>query len=111
MIWWTITFFIRLVLIYGFTQIYTGVTLPTLWATFVFVVVLAFLNITLKPILKLLTLPVNILTLGLFSLVINAVVILFADTLIADFAVTDFWAALVFGLVIGVINTVIGMIR
>lgn len=109
--WWLFTFLVRIALIYGFAQIYAGVTLPSFWSTTVFVIVLAFLNITLKPILQLLTLPINLVTLGLFSLVINAVVILFADTLIGDLYVENFWAALIFGLVIGVINTIIGMVR
>lgn len=62
--------------------------------------VLAFLNTLVKPVLVILTIPITILTLGLFLLVINAIIILFADGLISGFVVDGFWWALLFSLVL-----------
>lgn len=71
--------------------------------------VLGLLNALLKPILVLLTLPVTVVTLGLFLLVINAVIVLIADRLIDGFTVRSFWWALGFSLLLsliqGVLNT------
>ena len=56
--------------------------------------VLAFLNTIVKPILTILSLPITFFTLGLFLLVINAFIILFADKLVDGFKVDGFWTAL-----------------
>jgi len=69
-------------------------------------VVLAFLNSVLKPILIILTIPVTILSLGLFLLVINALIILLADELVAGFLVDGFWWALLFSIVMTVIMSI-----
>lgn len=67
-------------------------------------VVLGLINAILKPILKLLTLPITILTLGLFSLVINALLILLASSIVPDFVVDGFWWALLFSIVLSLVN-------
>jgi len=68
-------------------------------------VVLGLINVILKPILLILTLPINILTLGLFSLVINALLVMLAANLVPGFRVDDFWWALIFALVLSIINS------
>lgn len=70
-------------------------------------IVLALLNAFLKPILVFLTLPATLISLGLFIFVINAVVILIADSMLSGFAVSNFWWALVFSLVLSVINSLL----
>jgi len=70
-------------------------------------VLLAVLNVTLKPLLILLTIPITILTLGLFLLVINALMILLASHLINGFQVDGFWWALLFSIVMAIINSVL----
>ena len=65
-------------------------------------IVLSLLNTFLKPILVFLTIPVTIITLGLFLLVINAVIILIGDHLIDGFAVSGFWYALLFSLLLSI---------
>ncbi len=67
-------------------------------------VVLGLINAILKPILKLLTLPITILTLGLFSLVINALMILLASSIVPNFVVDGFWWALLFSIVLSLVN-------
>ncbi|MAB49442.1 MAG: hypothetical protein CMC05_12505 [Flavobacteriaceae bacterium] len=67
--------------------------------------VLAILNLFVKPILIIFTLPVTILTLGLFLLVINALIILLADKLIDGFGVNGFWTALIFSILLSILQS------
>lgn len=67
-------------------------------------IVLAFLNTIVKPILTILSLPITFFTLGLFLLVINGVIILFADKLVVGFKVDGFWTALWFSIVLWFVN-------
>lgn len=76
-----------------------GVSVENFLTALLVAVVLALLNSFLKPILIILTIPVTIITFGLFLLVINAVIILLADDLIDSFHVNSFWWALLFSLV------------
>ena len=69
-------------------------------------VVLALLNFLVKPILVILTLPATILTLGLFLLVINAVVILIVDYLVQGFSADSFWWALIFSLLLTILQSI-----
>jgi len=69
--------------------------------------VLGLLNALLKPILIFFTLPVTILTLGLFLLVINAVIVLIAAKLVTGFTVDSFWWALGFSLVLSVVQGIL----
>lgn len=69
-------------------------------------VVIALLRVIVKPILVILTLPVTILTFGLFLLVINAVIILLADSIVSGFSVANFWWALLFGVVLAIWQSV-----
>lgn len=74
---------------------------------FLVAVVLAFLNTIVKPILTILSLPITFFTLGLFLLVINAFIILFADKLVDGFKVDGFWTALWFSLVLSFVNAIL----
>ena len=69
-------------------------------------IVLALLNGFLKPILVLFTIPVTLVTLGLFLLVINAAIILLAGYFVDGFHIDGFWWALLFSLVLSVITSV-----
>lgn len=66
--------------------------------------VLGLLNVFFRPLLLILTLPINILTLGLFTFVINALLLMMASGVIAGFEVHGFWPAVMGSLVISVIN-------
>lgn len=70
-------------------------------------VVVGLLFLLLKPILVILTLPVSILTLGLFLFVINAVLILLADSWIDGFSVSGFWTALLFSILLSFFESVL----
>ncbi|MCU0420666.1 MAG: phage holin family protein [Cyclobacteriaceae bacterium] len=67
--------------------------------------VLALANVLVKPILIVLTIPFTVVTLGLFLLVINAVIILLVDYLVPGFEVKGFWWALAFSLILSLFNS------
>ncbi|WP_212000827.1 phage holin family protein [Chitinophaga sp. HK235] len=69
--------------------------------------VLALLNALVRPLLVLFTLPVTLLTLGLFLFVINAVIILLAAKIVPGFKVDGFWWAMLFSIVMTIINSVL----
>ena len=73
--------------------------------------VLAFLNTVLKPIMIALTIPVTIFTLGLFLIVINAIIILLADKLVDGFHVNGFWSALLFSIVTSIITSILESVQ
>lgn len=81
-----------------------GIMISGVWSALWLAIFLALINITLKPLLIILTLPINILTLGLFTLVINALMILLASTVIKGFEVQGFWWALLFSVVLSLIS-------
>ncbi|MFZ9028491.1 MAG: phage holin family protein [Crocinitomicaceae bacterium] len=81
-----------------------GVHLAGFWSALVLALVLGFLNVIVRPILIFLTLPATIVTVGLFLLVINAVIILMADFILAGFDVEGFWWALLFSLLLWLTN-------
>lgn len=81
----------------------------TVVGAFVLAVVLSFINIFIRPFLTILTLPLTIITLGLFSLVINALLIMFAAMIVPGFLVSGFWTAFLFSLILAVINTLFGV--
>ena len=73
--------------------IVNGVTVDSFYIALIVAIVLALVNSFLRPILMVLTLPINVLTLGLFTLVINGFCFWFISTFIRGFNVTDFNAA------------------
>ncbi len=74
-------------------------------------VVLAFLNSVVKPILVLLTIPISVVTLGLFLVVINAAIILLADKIVDGFHVKSFWWALLFSLILSLVSSIFENIK
>ncbi len=87
-----------------------GIAVTGFVAALIVALVLGIINAVIKPILVLLTLPINVLTLGLFTWVINAVLVMLAAYVVPGFSVSGFWAALIFGLVLAIINWLAGLI-
>lgn len=81
-----------------------GFVVETFYTAAIVALILGVLNITIKPVLMLLTLPLNIVTLGLFSFVINAALILGIASFVEGFTVAGFIPALLGGLVIAVVG-------
>jgi len=84
-----------------------GVRLQGFGAALVTALVLGIINAVIRPILLFLTLPINILTLGLFTFVINTLLILLTSRLVPGFEVQNFWWALLFGIILSVINFIL----
>ena len=85
-----------------------GVHIEGFWYALLVAVVLSIVNVLVKPILVIFTIPITILTLGLFLLVINALMIMLVDALISGFTVDGFWWALAFSLILSLINGLFG---
>lgn len=84
-----------------------GVYLENFFMALVVALVLGILNAVIKPILFILTLPITIVTLGLFTFILNAFMILIVDTLVVGFEVGGFFNALIFSLVLSIVSTVL----
>lgn len=84
-----------------------GVVVAGLWSALIAALVLGLVNAIIRPILIILTLPINIVTLGLFTLVINALLILLTSSIVRGFNVHGFWTAVLFGVVLMIINLVL----
>ncbi|MFT4610754.1 MAG: putative membrane protein [Glaciecola sp.] len=83
-----------------------GVAVRGFEAALIVAVVLAVLNFIVKPILVILTIPITIMTLGLFLFVINACIILLADKFIDGFGVNGFWTALLFSILLSISQSI-----
>jgi putative membrane protein len=88
-------------------QILPGVQVSGILDALLVALVLSFLNTFLKPVLLILTIPVTLLTFGLFLLVINAIIIVVADALLDGFNVNGFGWALLFSLILSVLNALL----
>jgi len=86
-----------------------GVHIESFLSAVIVAAVLALLNSILKPFLVVLTIPVTILTLGLFLLVINALIILIASSIVPGFIVDGFWWALIFSIILSFISYLLGI--
>jgi len=95
-----ISIFFTTIFVVLLAHIMPGVKVDSFMTALIVALVLGLLNIFIKPILVLFTLPATIFTLGLFLLVINAVIILLCDELVDGFEVAGFWWALLFSLVL-----------
>ena len=73
--------------------------------------VLAILNIFIKPLLLILTLTITVLTLGLFLIVVNALIILIADEMVRGFSVDGFWWAVLFSFILSVVVSILESIQ
>ncbi|WP_179344242.1 phage holin family protein [Winogradskyella ursingii] len=93
--------------VFVLAHILNGVAVDGYLGAIIVAVVLAILNLLVKPILIILTLPVTVITLGLFLLVINALMILLADKLIDGFSVSSFWTALLFSVLLSILQSLL----
>jgi putative membrane protein len=87
----------------------SGVQITSLLSGIILVVVIILINFTIKPLIVLLTLPLSLITFGLFLLVINAVLVLLAAELTPGFSVDGFWWAMAFALILSLINSILGV--
>jgi putative membrane protein len=98
---------ISAIIAFVLSKILSGVHIDSIVTALIFSLVLSLLDSIVKPILVVLTLPVTVLTLGLFLFAINAIVILLADKLIDGIKIDSFFWALVFSIILSVFDTAI----
>lgn len=103
-----INLLITALVVFGLAHLLPGVSIDSYITSLWVVVALVLLNLIVKPILQILTFPITILTLGLFLFVINAVIIMLCDYFVGGFNVENFWYALLFSLVLSLVESVIG---
>ena len=85
----------------------SGVHIDSVTTALIVAIVLALLNTFIKPILVILTIPITVLTLGLFLLIINILIIKWTDSLVDGFAVDNWLWALLFSLVISIVSSIL----
>lgn len=88
-----------------------GAHIDSVTAALVAAVILGAINAVIRPILIILTLPITIVTLGLFALVINALLVMLASAIVPGFTIDSFWWALLFSIVIAIVGGVLGKIK
>src|SRR5262245_29055420 len=92
---------------FALAHILGGVHVTDFWTALIFALVLALLNMFVRPLLIILTLPVTFITLVLFLLVVNTLVVLFASKLVDGFSIDSFWWALLFSIILSIITSAI----
>jgi putative membrane protein len=102
---WIIRFLLNGLAVLLAAYLLPGVDVEDYGTALIVALVLSIANVIVKPILILFTIPITILTLGLFLLVINAIIILLADYLVDGFYVSGFWWALLFSLILSIFNS------
>jgi putative membrane protein len=101
--YWLINLIVNALAVIITAYLLPGVSVAGFVTAVVVAIVLALVNTFLRPVLLLLTLPVNVLTLGLFTFVVNAILILLVAAIVPGFRVENFWWAILFSLVLAVV--------
>ena len=71
-----------------------GISVENIWSAMLVCIILALINTFIKPLLQIISFPITVLTLGLFALVINALLLMLAGWITPGFEVDGFWSAL-----------------
>jgi len=88
------------VAVFVLSRILPGITVNNLNTALIFAIVLGLLKVFIRPIIIFLTLPITVVTLGLFLFIINTILILLTDYFVDGFQVNGFWIALIFSLLL-----------
>lgn len=105
--------FVRWLLLTGAVMItaylFESISVAGFFSAFFAAAVIGMLNMILRPILLILTLPINLMTFGLFTFIINALMLKIASGLISGFTVTGFWSTLFGAIVISIVNWILNV--
>ncbi len=104
---WIIQILIVAIAVLITAEMLSGVHIDGIGAALILAILLSFLNTFLKPLLLVLSIPITIITLGIFLLFINAIIILSADALFDGFTVDGFGWAFLFGLILSIITSIL----
>lgn len=105
-----ITLILNTIAVFVTSSILPGIRLDGWTSALILAVVLGVINAFIRPILLILTLPINILTLGLFTFVIMGLMVLLASAIVPGFHVDGFWWAVAFAIILAVVNSFLGML-
>jgi len=100
-----IRLFTTALLVLLIAELLPGVAVASFTTSLLVALVLSLLNVFVKPVLILFTLPVTLLTMGLFLLVINALLIIFCAKIVGGFVVDGFWTAVFFSIILSVLQS------
>jgi putative membrane protein len=89
------------------SSIYSGIEVSGFWAAVIAALILGLINAFLRPVLLILTLPVNLLTFGLFTLIINGLLLLLASSLYSGLQIQGFWAAVWAAFLLAIVNAIL----
>ncbi|MBI2476640.1 phage holin family protein [Candidatus Uhrbacteria bacterium] len=90
--------------LFGIAYLVPGFHVDSMWTALIAALVIGVINAVLRPILTILTLPITILTLGLFSIVINALLLWLASSLVPGFSIDTFWSAALSAILLWVVS-------
>jgi putative membrane protein len=93
--------------VFALAELLNGVSVNGYLGALIVAIVISVLNLLVKPILVILTLPVTILTLGLFLFIINALIVLLADKLVNGFRVDGLWTAVLFSILLCILQSLL----
>lgn len=93
--------------VFALAELLNGVEVNGYVGALIVAIVLSILNLLVKPILVILTLPVTILTLGLFLFIVNALIVLLADKLVDGFRVNGLWTAVLFSILLCILQSLL----
>lgn len=88
-----------------------GVSIAGFWTAVAAALILGLVNMVIRPVVMLLTLPINVLTLGLFAFVVNALMFGLTAWLVPGFGVAGFWPALLGALLLSLVNAVLNALE
>jgi putative membrane protein len=99
--------FITTLAVFALPYFVAGISVNSILTALIVSACLVFINMVVKPVVTILTLPINILTLGLFSIILNGIFFWFVAQIISGFTVASFVAAVIGAFVISVINWIV----
>lgn len=104
------TLLINSIVIFAGARLLDGVSIKNYWTAIGVAVILSILNLLIRPVIVLLTLPLTVLTLGLFALVINAWILMLTDKFVDGLKIKGFGWAVLYGFFISVLNSLLFVI-
>lgn len=105
-----LTLILNTIAVFVTANVLPGIKLEGWTSALILAVVLGVINTFIRPILLILTLPINILTLGLFTFVIMGLMVLLASAITPGFHVDGFWWAVAFAIVLAIVNSFLNML-
>ena len=107
MMMWIAQWILNALALYIVAHIMPGISLGSFWTAMVAIIVMSIVNMLIKPILFLLTLPITIVTFGLFALIINAIMLMLVSKFTPGFHVDGLWSAMIASLLYSLISTIL----